>query len=384
MMICGRSLTAGWLDEPRTRPKRNITWCVRNGAGVTVEHRRGKHTTVSATIAPSRYRLFARCGNLIGSTVLRVVPGPAERLYIERDIVSGLHSPQIFPGGEILLCAQDPYRRVHAVLRDRFGNRIAFSVETQWESTDSSVAVVESGIEFQGEGIVRRGRAEGRTRVRATDVKTGLQAGVDVRGRAYHYVQLRILVKTLSVSPLDSVDMVPGGRLTFVAQGLRSDSAIWEPAAVDWEAGAGLPLSLHPPAHAVAWSISPGDTGSGWIRIGRGNDTRTRLDSLRVRISVPTRSAGPLDRTGESEITIVRSAGSVAITFRGKEFDDIDVAIYNVGGRLVSSFSRRGATPATLVWDYRDMSGKNVYSGLYVLHVRTAERVIKKRILVKR
>jgi hypothetical protein len=68
--------------------------------------------------------------------------------------------------------------------------------------------------------------------------------------------------------------------------------------------------------------------------------------------------------------------GNAEITFALPESDQVDLAVYDVGGRLVRQLVRedRPAGVHSVAWDGRDLSGRSVAAGVYLARIRTSGR----------
>ena len=64
----------------------------------------------------------------------------------------------------------------------------------------------------------------------------------------------------------------------------------------------------------------------------------------------------------------------------------VDVSLYNIAGRKVADLMSGTVEAGThsLVWDGRDSSGSAVSSGVYLLRLRSADRVITKEMVLTR
>ena len=75
---------------------------------------------------------------------------------------------------------------------------------------------------------------------------------------------------------------------------------------------------------------------------------------------------------------------STTISFTILEFSQVDLSVYDVGGRLVNTLlrSRIDAGYHSLVWDGRNSSGQPVSSGVYFYRISTGDHTATKRMLL--
>jgi hypothetical protein len=225
---------------------------------------------------------------------ISVGPGAPSQLVIEADPNWQTKPTMAVPVDSIRIAATQMSASVYALIRDKFGNFVKYSIVTKWGSFldaaplifDSSIVSVHNGTIMIGEGIVRRVAASGFERVYAASGEfTGLADTIKAIVAQYHYLQLMIVTGNDTSTQIKSLTMNTDQDTTLKVIGLRSDVSEWEPAGyVKWEISSGLnlPANQTPPASAHQWSFSPNAPGSGWIRVTLGNDAVTRPDTIQV------------------------------------------------------------------------------------------------------
>ena len=213
--------------------------------------------------------------------VVRVIPGPPAKLYIEpneKGRVNSPNSPQLFPSNTMTITAEETFQNAYAVLRDKSDNFVYFSNPTDWSSADGDIVTVKKGLESLGQGIVNRNPSalSGTTKVTAKDTKTGFTATLDVQILAYYYKKIKIVVKNPDTLRINNLTMDTNQDTTLFAIGQRSDDTTkWEPVSlVDWKSSSNL--KIDPVAQSgSSWHFSPIDTGRGWIAIQKGSVSDT-------------------------------------------------------------------------------------------------------------
>lgn len=258
------------------------------------------------------------------TVLLNIVPGKPKNLFIEGspNWENSPYNPN--PINTIRITENMTTASGFAVLRDSVGNFVVFSTVTTWGVVNNDTAVsVRNGNTNLGEGVIERKVREKLVKVFAID-SAGFRDSVDVALLAYHYTNLRIVVgKDTSANFLT---MNTNQDTTLYAQGLRSDTAIWEDVSARWENSSNLKIDPSAPGASTFWNFSPSDTGSGIISISLDNDTSAKPDTLQVNFTV-----GPPTRV---EIEILtppenRIAG---------EPIEIVVTIYNKDGKVPGDF----------------------------------------------
>jgi fibro-slime domain-containing protein len=213
---------------------------------------------------------------------LTILPGPATQLVIEANKDINLSPNAADPVDSITINAGETDRSVYAMLRDAYGNWVAYSQVTLWTSFNNLVATATGGVAIQGEGIVTRTTDSGTTFVSAVDAEPAyaslhLADTIKVIMANIFYRALRIVVR--DSTQIDTLSMNTNQDTTLKVQGLRSDNGKWEYVSAQWSMQNGLSTDPMPPGQAANWTFSPVTPGTGWIHVSMANDS-TKPDSV--------------------------------------------------------------------------------------------------------
>ncbi len=213
---------------------------------------------------------------------LTIVPGPVKQLVIEANKDPNLSPNAADPVDSITINAGETTRSVYAMLRDAYGNWVAYSQVTLWTSFNNLVATATGGVAIQGEGIVTRATDSGATFVSAVDAEPAyaslhLADTIKVIMANIFYRALRIVVR--DSTQIDTLSMNTNQDTTLKVQGLRSDNGQWEYVSAQWSMQTGLSTDPMPPGQAANWTFSPVTPGKGWIHVSMANDS-TKPDSV--------------------------------------------------------------------------------------------------------
>lgn len=231
------------------------------------------------------YRMDA--GRIYSDTVLlKIIPGKPKNLFIEGspNWENSPYHPN--PVSVIRITENMTSSSGYAVLRDSLGNFVSFSTITTWGIVDNDTAAVSvrNGNTNLGEGVIERKEREKMLKVFAVDNPTTFRDTVDVALLAYHYTALRIIVGTDTNAT--SLTMNTNQDTILRAQGLRSDTAVWEYVLVRWDNSPNLKIAPPAPGASDIWLFSPEDTGKGIIRISLDNDTFAKPDTIQVDFTI--------------------------------------------------------------------------------------------------
>jgi hypothetical protein len=161
---------------------------------------------------------------------------------------------------------------VHAILRDKEGNYIGPSINTNWHIFDTTAATVKNGNTLLGEGILEKITNSDTTGFSAEDVTFNLQDTSTLIILPYHYIDLKIYVKNPYDSSITSLKMNTNQDTTLYVQGKKSDDRTWEDVNADWFVSQAIKTKLPPPKKENSWFVSPTDSGRGIVY--------AKLDSL--------------------------------------------------------------------------------------------------------
>ncbi len=222
---------------------------------------------------------------LTDTVTVSIIPGPAHHLVIEANQNREISPNSDNPLNTVTLTSMESIRRVYAVIRDKLGNWVDYSLITNWSSNDSLIVNVQSGITSIGEGIITNVN-EGSTLIRATNKETRygstvLTDSLEVIVKNIYFIRLRILNQ--KGFELDSLVMSTNDDTTLIVQGLRSDDSTWENIQTQWEIDTSLEGKMAPPPPQLSnqWKFSPASPVAGWIRVTLGIDSITIPDTIR-------------------------------------------------------------------------------------------------------
>jgi hypothetical protein len=220
---------------------------------------------------------------------ISVVHAAPSQLVIEADPNWQVKPNTAVPVDTVRIANNQTWVPVYALIRDRFGNFVQYSTNTDWESLnpitlfpgDTSVVSAHNGTNSIGQGIIYRRGASGNQPVTAASLEyAGLADTVQAIVLQYYYLQLRIVVRN-DTTRLGTLTMTTNDDTTLKVIGLRSDDSTWEPVSnAKWEISSGLsvPANQAPPGSASFWTFSPNAPGTGVIRVTLGDTTVTKPD----------------------------------------------------------------------------------------------------------
>jgi fibro-slime domain-containing protein len=216
------------------------------------------------------------------TVTITVGPGAASHLSIEPNPNWQGSPNRDNPVDSVTLLSNQNNVKVYAMIRDKFGNFVGYSLHTAWQTRDSLVADVENGITGVGEGVIGRGAGPGvQTTIVASDLTTaGLTDSVSVKLATYYYSRLRIVVGDSTA--IDSLYLTTNNDTTLRVMGLRSDSKTWEYTYAQWHVSGTLSMSPTAPDVANAWTFYPAGAGVGTIRVTLGSDSATTPDTMKA------------------------------------------------------------------------------------------------------
>ncbi|MBD3316392.1 MAG: hypothetical protein GF344_11450 [Chitinivibrionales bacterium] len=365
-----------WLAKYETVDslKNRIEWEVSDEENAAIAPLVGNIITFTSTVAHAFYDVRATYSyageNITEKVVVKVTPAEPTQLVIEPNENGrgdSPNQPNPFRGDTIQVTEDMGFRRAFAVLRDEYGNFVGFSGNTTWDIDDPGVANVEKGIEFQGEGIVRRVTAEGSTELTVRDSETGLTTTVTVDVKPYYYKALQIYVKGVSDSLIDSLVMMVVEDTVLSVLGMRSDDTTrWEPvSSVQWELVDEIG-TIGPAKEESAWTLTPSDTGRVLLSVSLDDDERTASDSVWVHIEPDQSTGAGFSSNARRRDTYVGVVNGMLVV-RGAA--PICVKLLDVRGRVIRTLTGT------------DMRMQMPPAGLYILQHEEQSGIRRRRLL---
>jgi len=199
------------------------------------------------------------------STFNRLVPDPCDTLTIQENEQSG---------------------SVYAILRDQYNNVVLPAYATLIRDSvrsDSGYIGVNIPVGNIGELQAQRLGLSDRGMIYAWD-SHGFSDSCVVRLIPYRYIALRIvnaLYPTGNFPPGYTLTMTTNDSSAIYVEGQKSDDSSWVNVDATWEIQPGIqPVLPGNGRYNHSFMVSPTDTGTGWIRVTRGNYDQTRPDTL--------------------------------------------------------------------------------------------------------
>lgn len=212
---------------------------------------------------------------------ISIKPGAEHHLVLEPNSNWQVSPNADNPVDSITIMSNQTTAKVYAVIRDKNGNFVGYSLHTSWTAADTLVALVEDGITDVGEGVISRNVSGTRTVVTAVNMDNPLLTdSVIVSLANYYYERLRIVV--VDSTAIDSLFMTTNDDTTLRVMGFRSDTKVWEYTPAQWEVLGGLVMAPTAPDMANAWTFYPSSPGTGSIRVTLGKDSTTIPDTIRA------------------------------------------------------------------------------------------------------
>jgi fibro-slime domain-containing protein len=265
------------------------------------------------------------------SVMITITPGPAAKLVIEPDTLGN----SLFENDQtaqhraatVTIAGTATTVPVYAVLRDAYGNFVAFSDPTTWIGRDTTTVVAQPGNVAYGQGIMTRKVNQGQAIVVAQDgAQPTFTDSVLVVISPVSYTALRIVVQDSTV--ITSLGLTIDMDTTLKVEGLRSDGQGWEYVKANWTATAGLQNATAAPTSSISWDIAPKDTGHAWIKVSL---TGATPDSILVTIGAgvpkyivlyPAEGApGPTNMAYPDPSQVILDSAGKAFPVVGKVFD---------------------------------------------------------------
>ncbi len=267
-------------------------------------------------------------GNIITRDTIRIRirAGVGNHIVIEAspDSLSSPNRDNRITSVELL--ATDTTRKVYGVVRDAYGNYVGPADSALWFSRDTLVATAQVGpLSSKGEGVVRR-KADASATTWLVVTSRTFTDSVPIIVSDISYTGLRLVVNKNGLQDVDTVIVRTDLDTTLLALGRRSDNGSWVNVAVTWSSS-GLTLIPTAPALADRYLFRPTTTGSGKIRITKGNTSDSVVvivkDGLPARVALYPRAGSPSGtNTSYPPVTspITLAAGDSIILF-AKIFD---------------------------------------------------------------
>lgn len=285
-----------WLDTFERSPRlgSRISWSILEHEGVGDDDSSGyfvggttsghkvtyvplkAHRSVSIIAAYERQEL-------VDTLTVDIVPGEPTQLVLEPDPDWRQSPNDPNPIDTAKITDSTLTTSVYALLRDSLGNFVRYSNPTTWAEVpgDPDIVDVATGRANRGEGTIYKDITvdSGLTRIYGVDDATKLRDTTRVQLLPYHYVKLRIGAGDAStVIEGNTLTINTNQRASLVVEGLRSDTARWEPVPGKWEMIPSITFDTPPPRRSSSWSFSPVDTGSGIIKATYENAAPDSID----------------------------------------------------------------------------------------------------------
>ncbi|MBD3343820.1 MAG: hypothetical protein GF401_02005, partial [Chitinivibrionales bacterium] len=222
-----------------------FTWGIRKISGTapaeTLSTLEGHTTSFAPTAAYTLYRITAVFDNngirLVDSITVEVTPDTADHIVVERNRQPRLNADD--PYDPISFDAGTGVVYPYAILRDRFGNYVANSSNTEWFSLDETVVTAQDGrIPQDGEGRIDRVGAIDTTRVIAWNAdkpsNPTMYDTVMVILSNVTYDSLRIVSSPAGTERMTHLAVTAGEDTTIYVQGLRRFDTTWVVVDGDW------------------------------------------------------------------------------------------------------------------------------------------------------
>jgi fibro-slime domain-containing protein len=290
-MMTARVLDANglWLSEYASASA-PIAWRVEQLLGLPPTDSLSTTTGYKSALASTRAynSVYVIAGFTLGTEHLydtvqvSIKAGAANHLVLEPNSNWQVSPNHDNPADSVTILSNQQNAMVYAVIRDKDGNFVGYSLHTAWTAKDSLVVTVENGISGIGQGVINRGSGPGtRTIVTAMDLDNPLLTdSVIVDLASYYYQRLRIVVR--DSTDIDSLYLTTNDDTTLRVMGLRSDTKTWEYTYAQWKVSGTLVMSPTAPDVAGSWTFYPAQAGTGSIRVTLGADSTTIPDTVRA------------------------------------------------------------------------------------------------------
>ena len=229
------------------------------------------------------------------SQTVYVKPGPPDHLVIEADASgltrSPLHDNPVGGDGSITILSADLNKKVYATLRDKYGQYVRQSQNTQWDTIKiitPNVVSAAPGIQTLGEGVVTKLGLADSELVKATALdaagnpllnKAGKTMMDTIKARVSNitYDSLRIVVMVQAVpAMIGSLTMTTDFDTFLTVQALpHIANPQWGDVPGTWTLSASLKSDIAPPAGQATWQFSPTVVGTGTNTVTFGGLTTT-------------------------------------------------------------------------------------------------------------
>jgi fibro-slime domain-containing protein len=267
----------------------NVTWTITPSTDSThINPATGRQTTVHARTAYQSYTITAQYDNpantvhLVVRDTLYVKPGAPDHLSIEANADSMVSLRQDAPirPGAIVFSPEMLIDSVYAVVRDGYGNWVGHAVLATWRSGDTTVMAASPGRAELGEGIITRQTASlDSAIVIASQGSLNDSVCIIISNVNYSRIQLHVISDV--ARPIDTLRMRIDKDTSLVARGLRTDgSGIWDDLMVSWGSSNGIVFDAPAPVAGNRWTLSPKDTGTGFIHISLYSQSQLLTDTL--------------------------------------------------------------------------------------------------------
>jgi fibro-slime domain-containing protein len=296
-----------WLEEFEKVDSlsNRISWTLSDNVNAGISSSKGHEVNFTSTVTDT-FILTAHyvAGNisLHKPLVIVVRPGQVKMLVIEPNKdgkTLSPHKPQIFQDSTIVITSEQTSQIAYAVLRDIYGNWVGYSRNTEWKVDKPVIASLTKLNEIYGEVFINR-IDSGLTIIHARDLDSSVEGTEKLHILNYYYKALQVAIKQKiggndSLVHIDSLVIRSDMDSLLYVRGLRSDTARWEQVTASWYISNSLSAILNPAPDQGYYDVAPKDTGSGWIRVSKGNDTKTEPDSVYVKFTQPYTASAKIE-----------------------------------------------------------------------------------------
>ncbi len=203
---------------------------------------------------------------------LTILPGAPHHLVLEGKAEmnkTALLDAQ--PIDQISIGPDETFGNAFAILRDKYGNFVCHSRETDWNtlSGNNLIRSLVSGNADKGEGIAYKRGAPGTARISAVDRQYQgdlFSDSIDVVINEANYSHLRVVVNNAgSVVPIEELTTNTDRCTLLTVLGYRGDLKRWEPVSGKWETD--IPTSINPGQSHQSFKFCPIDTATSTVNV---------------------------------------------------------------------------------------------------------------------
>jgi hypothetical protein len=226
--------------------------------------------------------IVATLNTLMRDSVLVVVqPGPAYHIVLEKTPAYDRHAPN--PCDTLTIQENEQGKSVYAILRDQYDNVVspayAALIRDSVRSANGFIGVNIPGtigqLQVQRLGLSDSGM------IYAWD-SHGFSDSCVVILRPYRIIALRIVsAPNTPYADGDTLTMTNNDSAAIYVEGRRSNDSLWVSVEATWEILPRIqPVLPGNGRYSQSFMVSPTDTGTGWVRVTKGNYDQTTPDTL--------------------------------------------------------------------------------------------------------